>query len=179
MAKKIEYTRVSQRKYAEMLGLSNTAVSKAIQAKKIVQGFDENTNEILVELANKEWGDLVNRRSLSDMVPANEGEATKLKKGELLSYNEARRYRENCAAKLAAMDVEERVGTMVKKSEVTSVLFAFGQQVRTNILSIPDRVIDNILAAKSRAQAHSILYSALQGSLEDLTSEKDFDFQPR
>ena len=174
-----KYTRLSQRKYADLIGVSNTAVSKAIQNKKIVKGFDKETGEIIVELANKEWGNLHMKNNIEDLLQQ-ESEAPKqpAKKSELLSYAEARRYRENCAAKLAAMDVQQRTGELVRKDDVRAALFAYGQGLRTNLLSIPDRVIDNVLASKSRAEAHGLMYNALIDALIDLTTNKDFDFNP-
>lgn len=49
--------KVSQREYARRIGLSNTAVSKAIRQGKIKKGWDRISGKIIVQYANEEYGD--------------------------------------------------------------------------------------------------------------------------
>lgn len=94
------------------------------------------------------------------------------------SYGDAKRVREIIQAQLSALDLKERKAELVQKEEVYKQLYVFGQQLRVSILAIPDRVIDNILASKSRAAAHNILSEAIHESLEGLT-KRQLDFSPK
>ncbi|MCG2614885.1 hypothetical protein LZZ85_11355 [Terrimonas sp. NA20] len=65
--------RVSQREYARRLGVSNTAVAKAIEQGKIVKGWDKKAQKIIVEKADEEWGNihkLPDSSELSAHIPA-------------------------------------------------------------------------------------------------------------
>jgi hypothetical protein len=64
-------------------------------------------------------------------------------------------------------------GNLVEKSKVYSDLFAFGQEIRTMLMAIPDRVLDNVLAATTRHDAHSILTEELASCLEHLSRGSD------
>lgn len=80
----------------------------------------------------------------------------------------ARKAQEVYKAKIAELDYKKRTGDLVAKDEVYKALFAFGQELRTQFQAIPDRVVDNMLAASSRNEAHIILYEAITKVLENL-----------
>lgn len=184
--------RISQREYAKRLGISNEAVSKAIREGKIDKGWDRLEGKIIVEYANREWGALHLKTNVSQILQQEPGEewqspadwqpAGGKKSGLTLtnesSFAEAKRVREIIHAQLAALDLKERKGELVRKEEVYKQLYAFGQQVRIAIMATPDRGIDAILASKNRAEAHNILSSSLQEALEQLTNV-EFNFSPK
>lgn len=87
----------------------------------------------------------------------------------------ARKAQEVYKAKIAELDYKKRIGDLVAKDEVYKALFAFGQELRTQFQAIPDRVVDNMLAASSRNEAHIILYEAITKVLENLA---DIDSRP-
>lgn len=183
--------RISQREYAKRLGISNEAVSKAIREGKIDKGWDREEGKIIVEYANKEWGALHMKTNVSRLLQQEPGEegpssadwASPGKKGGLTLTNEssfadAKRVREIIHAQLAALDLKERKGELVKKEEVYKQLYAFGQQVRIAVMTTPDRIIDTLLAAKNRMEAYTILSACLLEALEGLTNV-EFDFSPK
>lgn len=177
------YKRVSQREYARMLNISNEAVSRAVKEGRIKRGWDAKAAKIIVEHADKEFGLLHRKTTVPLEDPPGEDLPPQQNPGNLQlsgssSYGEAKRVREIIQAQLAALDLKQRKGELVNKEEVYKQLFSFGQQIRVSILIIPDRVIDNILAAKSRAEAHGILLAELHQALEGLTT-RQFDFAPR
>ena len=185
---RIGYKRMSQRAYAEYLGISNTAISDAVKDGRIKKGWDKKAQKIIVELADKEFGLLHKKTNIAELLadpgPNGEDELTQIETSDELkltaksSYGEAKRIREIIQARLAALDLKERKGELVNKDEVYKQLYAFGQQLRIAILSAADRVIDNVLACKTRAEAHSILFTDLHGTLENLAT-KAFDFTPK
>lgn len=189
--------RMSQREYATYLGISNEAVSRAVRDGRIKKGWDKKNERIVVEHANKEFGFLHKEIEVeqgeevppakgSDQEVSSEGEDSVTKLGKRTTFIEARRVREineaNIAAKkdrLAELELKQKTGELVRKEDVYKALFAFGQQMRIALLAIPDRSIDEILAAKTRADAHNVLTNAIHAALTDLTTEKEFEFKTR
>ncbi len=179
MAKRTQ-ERISQREYARRLGVSNEAVRKAIDSGKIVKGWDKKEQRIIFDIANKEWGALHFKNNINAIVN-DEGDGGTVGKNLSLngdsSFADARRVKEIIQAQLVALDLKERKGELVKKDQVYKELYAFGQQMRTSLQAVPDRVIDNILASKSRAEAHTLLTDAIHEVLEILTAGKEFNFK--
>lgn len=173
------YEKVSQREYARRLGISNEAVSKAIREHRIVKGWNKKEQKIIVEHADKEFGFMwreTNVSELVDDVPQN-NPSGKLTLTGNSSFSEARRVKEIMQAQLIALDLQQRKGELVNKETVFKQLFTFGQNIRTSMLAIPDRTIDNIIASKSRAEAHNLLTNALHEVLEALTKTDNLNFQ--
>lgn len=83
--------------------------------------------------------------------------------------------------KKAALEVKQLEGTLVEKDKVRQGLFEIGQVLKKDILSIPDKTIDNIRAAKTRQEAHSMLYQALSDALTAISNIKpsDLNFKTR
>jgi len=61
-------------------------------------------------------------------------------------------------------------GVYVERDKVYSQLFEFGKHLRVALQSIPNRVVDNMLAARSRNEAFNILSEAINETLEQLTA---------
>jgi hypothetical protein len=183
------HERISQREYARRLGVSNELVSRAIKEGKISsKGWDAKAGKIVFEIANREWGVLYIKQDATEAliqqpegmppVPAEEVSTPIISLTPSTTFAEATRVEKLMSAKLKTLDVQERTGELVSKEHVYKELFAFGQQIRTSILAVPDRFIDNILAAPNRGEAHIVLTSALHEVLESLTDPK-IDLKPR
>lgn len=195
------FERVSQREYARRLGISNEAVRKAIEAKKIVKGWDEKEKKIIVEKANEEWGNIhiqANEEANANQNEAlvriqsympNQGKPPGKKNQdpddtqaatleELANYEfekktsfaEALRVEKVAKAQIAVLDYKEKITELVNKGEVYRKLFAFGQSVRQAMLAVPDRCIDALIAAQSRAVAHKILSEEIHEALQKLAT---------
>ncbi len=170
--------KLSLRKYAETLDISHTAVAKAIKAGHISKGYDPETKKILVDVANKEWGNEIKEKksqgkSISQDVPFDETNLTDQDYKpleETLSFNEARRRKEIYNAEIARVEALRVQGLYVEKAAVYSALAAFGITIRNRFQAIPDRYIDNIIAAKTRFDAHNTLATAIYEALTEMTS---------
>lgn len=173
--------KLSLRKYAAIIGVSHTAVAKAIKSGYIVKGWDIETKKIIVDIANKEWGNEAKERNLHEgnntgvniPLSTNTDAAHAVMYVTPVSENttiaEARRRKEIYNADLARIAALKEQGLYVEKEKVYSQLFAFGKQVRVALQGIPDRVIDTLMAAKNRAEAHAILLDAINEALEQLS----------
>jgi hypothetical protein len=182
--------RVSQREYARQLGISNEAVSRAVKEGRIAKGWDKAAGKIIVEHANAEWGAIHMKTDVAKIIRQEPGESevpnyppAKISEGTLSlngnsSFAEAKRVREIIQAQIASIQLKTIKEELVKKDEVYKQLFAFGQEIRISLMAIPDRVIDNILATKNRAEAHQLLTGEVHAALEALT-RVDFNFTAR
>jgi len=175
---------VSIREYARSKGVSDTAVRKAIKSRKINGGYDAATKKIIPEIADREWGDTIISvtpdsepkaaaiaNKAKDSEPGENvgsGEGIVLDKDE--TYAEALRKDLIIKANINALKLRMKEGEVVEKSKVYKELFAFGKQIRLRFQSIPDRIIDDVLAATGRNEAHMILFNAITDVLEELTS---------
>jgi hypothetical protein len=65
-----------------------------------------------------------------------------------------------------ALDLQRKRGALVDKSKVYSALFEVGKEIRLAFLSIPDRVVDAMLSAGSRTEAHAILSKEIHDHLQ-------------
>lgn len=80
---------------------------------------------------------------------------------------EAERVTAVLKAKILQITYKEKQGQLVPIDKVNSVLFGYGQEIRNAFESIPDRVIDRILAvAEKRHEARKILVDEIHGTLE-------------
>lgn len=173
--------RISQREYARRLNVSNEAVSKAVKEGRIKKGWDEKERKIIVNHANAEWGNFHIQQNAKRIVstPAggalNEEEPVGNDSGALTnhtSYANAKRVKEIALAQHAILDLKKRKGELVEKGQVYKQLFSFGQQLRTALMAIPDRSIDEILSKKTRAEAHLALTEAIHKVLEAATKKE-------
>lgn len=174
---------LSIRKYALSLGISHTAVSKAIRAGHICKGWDMKQKKILVEYADNEWGNgikekinlkgnatinnpIVESLDLTTLMSENE---YRLSIRENITFSEARRKKEIYIAEISRIAALKEQGVYVEKAKVYSTLFNFGQSLRVAFQAIPDRIVDRVLSAKTRTEAHSIILSAIDEALGMLT----------
>ena len=169
-----------------MIGVSNVAIKKAVDDGRISRGWDAKAKKIIRSEADKEYGLLHRKTNISEILKDNEPgtrqnippSRSSLQLTEASSTPEAKRVHAIIQAQLLALELKEKKGELVRKDAVYKELFQYGQQVRTGMQAIPDRVIDNLLAAKSRAEAHNLLTEAIHEVLQNMTG-KEFQFEVR
>lgn len=80
---------------------------------------------------------------------------------------EAERVTAVLKAKILQITYKEKQGQLVPIDKVNSVLFGYGQEIRNAFESVPDRIIDRILAvAEKRHEAREILVDEIHSTLE-------------
>lgn len=171
------FEKISQREYARRLGISNEAVSRAVKKGLIKSGWDARDKKIIFEKANEEWGLLHKETDVSGIIneddpnPKPPKADPKLKLTSDTSFVEARRINEVIRAQIQAIELQKIKKELVNKEEVGRQLFSFGQQLRIMLMATADRVIDNVLASKNRAEAHNILTTDIHTTLENIYKE--------
>lgn len=174
---------VSVREFSRRIGCSDVAVHKAIKSGKITRGYVEVSPgkfKIDPDVAASEWGKNFDpsytsnpkiRESLQQPtvpeLPAQGGSDS--------SIASAKRAQAILKAKLLDLELREKQGQLVDKQQVYKQLFEMGQQIRSAILTVPDRIIDNLMACNSRNEGHTMLMAALIDELEKLSNLENKD----
>ncbi len=187
--------RISLREYGRRIGTSDTAVRKAIKAEKIIKGvvYDEAGKPWIVpEIANSEWAksydpgyERVTKSGAQAPVanaeyahPTNNEHHSESKTVDT-SLASARRAQAVFKAKILELEMKEKQGVLVDREQVYKALFVAGQEVRSALQAVPDRMIDSILAARSRNEAHKLLADAIADALEQLAGLDTRDLTKR
>jgi replicative DNA helicase len=70
---------------------------------------------------------------------------------------------------LLDIEIQKQQAILVEKATVYEQLFAFGNEMRNSLLTIPDRIADRVVnASQSRFQVHTIIYDSIADELEKL-----------
>lgn len=181
--------RISIREYARRIGVDEKAIRKAIVSGKIKKGYDAKAKKIIPSAADKEYGSVVVKKpskvveksipgkskKKSQQGKADDGDPLIAKDND--SYAEALRKATIIKANTDALKLREREGQLVEKQKVFKALFAFGKEMRLKFQSIPDRIIDELLASPGRNEAHIVLSNAISDVLDELTAIKESDIK--
>lgn len=159
----------SQSKLAKLMGVSTKAVLDARVTGKLPEGicYEQRGTRYFYneELSRKHW--------LENSSPgySNIGKIDLPKNATITAVKTA----------VARVDLQKKTielsqlrGQLVETKVIYSDLFEFGQKVRQRIQAIPARVVDDLLAAKSRVDAMKILNDAISDSLSDLSDIEKF-----
>lgn len=72
-----------------------------------------------------------------------------------------------------AIELQRLMGKLVDKDLVDNILFDYGKGLRDNLVTIPDRYIDDIRNAPDRNSAHEILLNGITEALRSLSTPPD------
>lgn len=62
-------------------------------------------------------------------------------------------------------------GELIEVKKVDKSMYDFGMQVKGKVMSIPDRIADELFACESRSELHLKLYNALSDALRELADK--------
>lgn len=86
----------------------------------------------------------------------------------LTSIQRAKLHYEVFRAKKVELEYREKLGELVNKEQVYQELFSAGKLLRDAVMNIPEAVVDDLLAARSRAEALELLTTRLADALRSL-----------
>ncbi len=144
---------MSLRQYAAHRGVSLPSVQKAIKTGRISQlpnGLIES------EGADREWAENTGPRYLGE----EDGFGA-------TQYTKARAVREHYQARLAKLEYEEKVGSLVSKDEVKIAAFNKGRILRDGMLNLADRIAPMVAAENDAARCHEIISTEVRKVLEE------------
>jgi hypothetical protein len=182
--------RISLREYGRRKGVSDTSVRKAIAAGYIVNGVDRTDPKkpkIIPSIADAEWSSnrstsherttRTGQKNIADIVPDHIAETSNVvgATSEMVKASDntraaAQKVQAVLKAKMMELEYKEKLGELVSKQAVYKSLYGIGQEIRGKLMTIPDRHIDDIMASKSRNEAHLLLTNAIADVLEAMTN---------
>jgi hypothetical protein len=183
---------VSLREYARRRGVSAMAVSKAAKAGRItlVDGKVDVAAADRDWLANTNPGQMAFRPppapAQSDPEPMqsppdedaqggqNESPES-IKKDSNKSgaaYGQARAIREGYAARLAKLDYEKEIGSVVSADAVRVLAFKAARTARDQLLSLPDRLAPVLAGEADEFKVHQLLSDEIRRVCDDLSNSK-------
>ncbi|MCX6632305.1 MAG: hypothetical protein NTW28_32240 [Candidatus Solibacter sp.] len=131
---------MSQRAYARHRGQALSAVQKAIASGRISTLPDGRIDS---DVADGEWAENTKARppAAARRQPEEDQDAF-----GAVQYSKARAVREHYQARIAKIEYEERIGSLVSRDEVKVAQFNIDRQRRDAMLNIADRLCASIAA---------------------------------
>ena len=87
-------------------------------------------------------------------------------------YAKARAVREHYQARLAKIDYEERIATLIPKNEVEVAAFNKFRMFRDGMLNIPDRLAAVLAAETEPARVHQLLTDEIRRALQEFADAR-------
>lgn len=153
--------------YAKHRGVSQVAVLKAIKTGRITKQPDGSIDP---EKADEEWARNTDFSRNPDKARATRaGEAPPMQSGP--DYTVSRAVREAYTARLAKLEYEEKVGTLVKADDVKLTWFNTLRIIRDRVLQLPDRMAATIAAETDVNKIKADMGAELRRILDDAADE--------
>lgn len=128
---------------------------KPVKQKKEPEKFEDISEEIMHEKLPSANADDLDDETVSEELD------------DRIQKPEAERVTAVLKAKILQITYKEKQGQLVPIDKVNSVLFGYGQEIRNSFESMPDRIIDKILAvADKRHEAKKIMSDEIHNTLE-------------
>lgn len=152
---------LSIRAYAKHRGVSDAAVRRAIDGKRITLLPD---CQIDPEIADKEWDENTDERfrpkpAASPVPEPSTG----------ISLQKSRANKELFEALLKKLEYEERSGKLVEISRMEMDAFAAARAARDKLLGIPDRIAPILVGMTDIFEIKEILRKEILATLQNLT----------
>ena len=176
---------MSQRAYARHRGQAKSAVDKAIASGRISTMPDGRIDS---DVADREWAENTKARppAATRRQPAARRQPEE-DQGDVfgaVQYSKARAVREHYQARIAKIDFEERIGSLVSRDEVKVAQFNIDRVRRDAMLNMADRLCASFVAemrdmlvaaglpaekanAFDMARVHGIMTSEIRKGLND------------
>lgn len=187
---------ISIREASRRLGVSDTAVHKAIKAGRVhIAGRTDTSQRPLVAWpqVQADWGansdsskrshvgsqgspvrardpEPVQRLATSGQPDEAPPQDEPVRQAQGPSYAQSRAVREAYQARLAKLDYEERSGKLIAVDQVKASAFKVARTVRDGLLNLPDRVSHELAHEVDAAKVHARLSQEIRRVLEALAT---------
>lgn len=165
---------VSKSEYARMRGCAPSAVTKAITEGRITTITVDGRELIDPAVADVQWARNTRPRAdsrpgtdvLEQNIPVPVGVAE-----DRVSYDEARRRREQAEAELAELKLAELRGDLVRQADVRASLSRRVASLREAFLQLPARVVPVLAADPEPGRMDQVLRAEIVTALRQITEE--------
>ena len=172
---------ISASAFAKKLGVSRSAVSQMISAGRIsTRSYVQNNRghyHIDPVLAMEDLQKGTDTEHVD--TPIKESAAVEDKVSATASLTEMRRNKMAVAIKREILSLQVAQGKLVEKEKVYAVLYDFGQSIRQTFQVIPNKIVDDVMAARTRNEAHKIIADSIDAALSDLVRIGELNFTKR
>lgn len=180
---------VSQREYSRIRGVSHSAVRKAIATGRISTSDGTSKGKIDPAVADREWAENTDLSTSRNSV-AGAPKHRRAKDGPSLpmeldggngdgsgrsagaggtGYARARAAREAALAQIAKLDLDERMGVLVRADEVKLAAFNAARKARDQLIAIPARLAPVLVAVETSAEIEALLDSEIERICKELS----------
>lgn len=175
---------ISVRAFAKMLGVGHTAVVQAMDNGRITAGVyvhpGNGHRKIIPDVAREEFESTRDPKYINSRMNGKGRTDKQEKRGDGDSSSsklvDVKLAKEKLNVKEQLIKLRKLEGELVDKELVYKALFEFGKMFRDTLMVIPDRITDQIVAAKSRNDVHNILTQELSDALRGLSDIKNLKF---
>lgn len=152
--------------YAEHRGISHVAVIKALKAGRITKEPDGSIDPVKADAQWEQNTDFTRNPQKAAKTKADDGA---MPSGP--NYTVSRAVREAYTARLAKLEYEEKVGTLIKADEVKLMWFNTLRIIRDRVLQIPDRIGSTLAAETDANKIKQTMDAELRRILDDAADE--------
>lgn len=168
---------VSVTEYSRRKGVSQSAITQAIQRGRITREADGRIN---VEAADRDWE--ANRIGWGTAAAQKSGKVVKRRKPAVTeraegdgpipgpSMSQSRAVFEHYKARLAKLEFEKQTGKLIDAQGVEKAAFSIARSMRDALLAVPDRTAAMFAAQTDAAAIHRTLTTELTNICNDMAA---------
>ncbi len=203
--------KISVSAYAKTIGVSKTAVQKAIKTGKLVKGYDSMMKKIIPSVAGAEYSFIkaatrLPKKIIENKVAGSAKPTIKKKAGKLSptipqapsvaiisaagdsvrielsatdTFNEAMRKKVLIEGAIKNIELAEKQGSLLKRTDVDKAGYALATQVKKAFHNISARVMPAVRAAATIIEAENILKAEINSVLEILSTLQKIEIDDR
>ena len=176
MSKNVE---ISIREFAKTIKVDESAVRSAIRESRFNIGWNAVTKKINPTAAAKDpW--VIDQKIIRPKRGVGIKKTIEKLDGQQASegadMQSTLREKERISLRLLQIKLEETEGKLVRKDRVNKVLFAYASDFKNTLMAIPQRIMDDMLAAPNKIEAMAIMQNELTRILTEYASGKEIDF---
>lgn len=178
---------ISMGAFAEVVGVSKQAVSKAVKAMKLTEGvsFKKSGNSYWFNEADAkaEWAVSIKVNQVKNpklleglgVDPVSHGSNPALQAVKDMSLNEVKEETLRTELRLLLIEEEKQRGQVIDRAVVEGNLKSFGIEMRSHLTNIPGGITARMRNAKSDSEAENMLATAINEALNACADVLDKD----
>lgn len=172
---------ISIREFAKTIKVNESAVRSAIKESRFNIGWNAVTKKINPTAAAKDpW--VIDQKiirpkrgvGIKKTIEKLDGQQGQPIEGA--DMQSTLREKERISLRLLQIKLEETEGKLVRKDKVNKVLFAYASAFKDTLMAMPQRIMDDMLAAPNKVEAMAIMQNELTRILTEYASGKEIDF---
>ncbi len=158
---------ISQRAFAEMIGITRTTLAKHIKNGKM-DLVDGKVDPVSAKKQLAKNIDMTHGRTKLNITSKKIESAKGDRQNDGATFSKAKAFKEGYKAKLAELEYKEKIKEYVKAVDVESASFTMARKIRDQLLNIPDRVQAEFAALTGRKseEVRAILLREIQTAIE-------------